>query len=116
MDDRAQPSDIDVDRDAGTLTVTYLDGYVADFDVSTLRDQCPCATCRNLRDNGQVVWPRPSSPTPLRLENAELHGAWGLLLTWNDGHSTGIYPFDVLRRFHESGAAFGPDSGLGGTD
>ncbi|MGI9031253.1 MAG: gamma-butyrobetaine hydroxylase-like domain-containing protein, partial [Ilumatobacteraceae bacterium] len=41
------------------------------------------------------------SPLPLRVEQADLHGAWGLNITWNDGHATGIYPFEMLRRWHE---------------
>jgi len=38
---------------------------------------------------------------PLRVEHAELHDAWGLNITWNDGHNTGIYPFELLRQWHE---------------
>ena len=86
---------------------------VVAFDLVTLRDACPCATCRSLRDQGATLWPRPGSPLPLRIENAELHGAWGLAVTWNDGHSTGIFPFESLRRWREGDNAFGPDSGLG---
>jgi DUF971 family protein len=114
MEDLYEPEKIDVARDAG-VTITFHDGFVADFDLVTLRHACPCATCRNLRDQGAELWPRPSSPIPLRIENAELHGAWGLSVTWNDGHSTGIYPFESLRRWREDGdarEAFGPDSGL----
>ncbi len=113
MDDRYEPATIDVARDEG-VTITFLDGHVARFDLLSLRDACPCATCRSLRDRGEVVWPRPGSPTPLRIENAELHGAWGLRLTWNDGHATGIFPFEALRHWDEGGAPFGHDSGLGG--
>ena len=48
-------------------------------------------------------------------ERPALHGAWGLNITWNDGHRTGIFPFDALRRWSDGGPAFGPDSGLRGT-
>jgi DUF971 family protein len=125
VDDRYEPATIDVDR-AEAVTITFADGYVARFDLRGLREECPCATCRNLRDRGEPAWPRPGSPTPLRIDDAELHGAWGLKITWNDGHATGIFPFDSLRRWHESsesaegaeggapgGPGFGPDSGLG---
>jgi prepilin-type processing-associated H-X9-DG protein len=111
VDDRYEPKNIDVVRDQG-VTLTFLDGHVARFDLMTLRQGCPCATCRGLRDQGQEAWPRPGSPTPLRIEQAELHGAWGLSITWNDGHATGIFPFESLRRWHEGGLAFPPDSGL----
>jgi DUF971 family protein len=111
VDERSEPRSIDVVRDEG-VTLTYLDGYAADFDLVTLRRACPCATCRGLRDRDEPVWPRPGSPEPLRIDHAELHGAWGLAITWNDGHATGIYPFESLRRWHEEGVGFGPDSGL----
>ena len=113
MDERYEPATIDVARDEG-VTIRFHDGHVARFDLLTLRAACPCATCRQLRDQGEAGWPRPGSPTPLRIEDAELHGGWGLRITWNDDHTTGIFPFESLREWHEGGAAFGPDSGLGG--
>jgi DUF971 family protein len=111
VDERYEPRTIDVAKAAG-VTLTFVDGYVARFDLMTLRLACPCATCRGLRDRGEAAWPRPGSPMPLRIEGARLHGAWGLV--WNDGHGTGIYPFESLRRWNEGGGAFAPDSGLGG--
>ncbi|HEY9557228.1 MAG TPA: DUF971 domain-containing protein [Acidimicrobiales bacterium] len=113
MDERNEPQTIDVDKER-SVTITYLDGFVAEFDLPTLRRGCPCATCRGMREQGQDAWPRPGSPTPLRVSAAELHGAWGLNVTWNDGHATGIYPFDSLRRWAEDGEPIRPDSGLGG--
>ena len=113
MEDRYEPSNIDVVREEG-VSLTYLDGHEARFDLVTLRQGCPCATCRGLRDRGDQAWPRPGSPEPLRIDDAQLHGAWGLAITWNDGHTTGIYPFEALRKWDEGRAAFPPDSGLGG--
>lgn len=111
-EERFEPKTIDVERDAG-VTITYYDGYVARFDLLTLRHGCPCATCRGYRDQGEVDWPRPNSPQPLRIVDAAKHGAWGLNITWNDGHATGIFPFAALRTWHEGGPAFPPaDSGL----
>lgn len=101
VDASFEPVDVDVKRDLG-LSVTFVDGYVARFEVAELRLNCPGATCRNLRDRDEDVWPRPGSPTPLRIADAELHGAWGIRITWNDTHATGIYPFEELRRWSES--------------
>jgi DUF971 family protein len=112
MDDRYEPSAIEVVRDKG-VTITFDDGFVVEFDLMTLRLACPCASCRGLRDQGAEVWPRPNSPLPLRIESADLHGGWGLAITWNDGHSTGIFPFESLRRWREGDGGFAPDSGLG---
>lgn len=101
MSDLNEPLDVLVERDKG-LTITFPDNLVAEFSLMEVRLGCPCATCRSLRDQGEDVWPRPGSPVPLRIEDAEFHGAWGINLTWNDGHSTGIYPFESLRLWSES--------------
>ena len=100
VEDRYEAVDIDVKRTEG-VTVTFADNFVAEFNLVTLRLGCPCAECRSLRDRDQDTWPRPGSPIPLEITTAELHGAWGLSPTWNDGHSTGIYPFESLRRWGE---------------
>jgi DUF971 family protein len=90
--------DIAVDR-ARSLTVTFDDGLVCDFGLTELRANCPCAQCRAWRDRGELSWPRPGVSGELSIAGAELTGAWGLSITWSDGHSTGIYPWDALRRW-----------------
>lgn len=81
--------------------MTFLDGYEAFFAAEDLRTTCPCATCRDIRDAGGVAWPTPSSPLPLRIEDVRTVGAWGLGFLWNDGHDTGIFPFELLRRWSD---------------
>ena len=107
--------DITVERDAG-VEIVFVDGRRCSFELEELRLACPCASCRGARDKGDAPWPGPRSPRPLAITDAELVGAWGLSITWNDGHSTGIYPWESLRRWCEQGeAVYPPDSGLGGT-
>jgi DUF971 family protein len=113
VDDRYELVDVVVKREEG-ITASFADGHIATFGLTELRLGCPCATCRDLRERGESPWPRPGSPTPLGVTDARLHGAWGLNITWNDGHSTGIYPFEALRRWSEGQPAYGPDSGLAG--
>ncbi|MGH9004102.1 MAG: gamma-butyrobetaine hydroxylase-like domain-containing protein, partial [Acidimicrobiia bacterium] len=50
-----------------------------------------------LRERGVVLWPRAGAPEPLRVETAELVGAYGMSVVWNDGHSTGIFSWEMLR-------------------
>ena len=99
MEKRDELVDLVVEREA-SVTASFADGHVATFGLEELRTACPCATCRDLRDRERPVW-SPSSISPLRIDDARLHGAWGLNITWSDGHSTGIYPFEVLRRWSE---------------
>ena len=47
------------------------------------------------RDRGEPAWPRPGQPATVTIEDAELVGAWGLSIRWSDGHSTGIYSWEL---------------------
>jgi ATP-binding protein involved in chromosome partitioning len=107
-------TEITVDRDAGDLRLRFDDGASGSINLVELRLACPCATCRAARQQGREAWPDRPDPTPLSVRDAELVGAWGLGITWNDGHATGIYPFEALHRWVETGEPrFTPDSGLG---
>ena len=96
MAEDGPPLDIEIDRERA-VTLTWADGAVTRLALADLRAACPCAFCRNQRDAGTPVLVRPG----LRVETAELVGNWGLQIHWNDGHSTGIYPWEVLRRWDE---------------
>ena len=39
--------------------------------------------------------------TALRITDAREVGNWGLNFTWSDGHSTGIYTWEVLRAWDD---------------
>ena len=94
-----EPVDVEVHVDQRQLRVAWSDGHAAVYDFEFLRWQCPCAECRGLRERGLPVWPKPASPLPLRAEDAELVGAWGITFTWNDGHTTGIFSWALLRQW-----------------
>ncbi|MDQ1550813.1 MAG: hypothetical protein QOD50_235 [Actinomycetota bacterium] len=90
------PVTIDVQRSTGVV-LTWADGATSRFELEELRRHCPCAECRNRRDRNLPVWPVASSPQPLRIVDAALVGAWGISITWNDRHSTGIYSWELFR-------------------
>ena len=97
-DPTTEPASIDVDREHG-VTLVWADHDVSRFELLELRANCPCAECRERRRAGETIWPRPAAPQPLRLLDARLVGAFGIAFDWNDGHSTGIYTWDALRRW-----------------
>lgn len=110
--------DITVKRDE-YVEVVFGDGHTCRFGLVELRLTCPCAECRGIRERGDEAWPGPGSPVPLRIEGAELVGGWGLGLAWNDGHATGIYPWESLRRWCDRAGpriGLGDGPGAGGTD
>ena len=95
MAQNPSPVTIDVDRTSG-LTLTWADGTTSRFGLEELRQHCPCAECRTRRDRNLPIWPLPTSPQPLSITEAQLVGAWGINITWNDGHTTGIYSWELL--------------------
>ncbi len=108
---------ITVDRGAMELRLAFDDGTTGSVGLVALRLACPCAGCRAARQQGGAPWPPAGRPDPpaLSVTDAEVVGAWGLGITWNDGHATGIYPFEALHRWITTGdPGFAPDSGLGG--
>jgi len=95
--------DVVIDRELGHLEASFDDDVVCRVPLETLRRWCPCAACRGRRDQGLEAWePRPGS-APLSVTHAELSGAWGLSIRWNDGHDTGIFPWTSIRRWAEIG-------------
>jgi DUF971 family protein len=94
------PVRVDVERERG-VTITWDDGRVNRFGLEELRTCCMCAQCRGLREEGKDAWSQASGAPPLRIESAREVGNWGLNLHWNDGHTTGIYTWEVLRAWGE---------------
>jgi len=95
-----QVVDVELDREV-ELRVTYEDDVTAAFDLLTLREACPCATCRGRRDQGTEAYGGSS----ISARSAQMHGNWGISITWSDGHATGIYPWDLLRRWWDDAAS-----------
>ncbi len=97
-----QPRDIAIDRDAGTVTVTWADLHTSVYLLEWLRSNCPCANCHEER------WKASQKSDMLRLTvlpsnsaeltDAELVGGYAIQFQWADGHNAGIYTFTALRR------------------
>jgi DUF971 family protein len=97
--DAIKPTNIHADRPARTLTIEWADGHQSAFDLTVLRWLCPCAYCRG--EGGQPGW-LDSKPTltdeQLELTDMSLTGNYAVQPSWADGHSSGFYSFEHLRR------------------
>ena len=94
----AVPTTIKLAGPQDTVAIAWSDGHLSSYPYGYLRSKCPCATCE---ENGPPPDPGTSpfpilGRKPLKPERAELVGRYALQIFWNDGHSTGIYPFDFL--------------------
>jgi len=61
-----------------------------------LRLSCPCAMCVE-EMSGRPLLDPAAVPEDIRPTGIQLVGAYGLRVTWSDGHSTGIFPWARLR-------------------
>ncbi len=106
--DAVTPAKVKVDITGGTgLAITWKDGRTSAWTFPFLRDACPCATCHEAReaDGRQPGEPKPQ-PTqafplyapPARPRSAEPIGRYAIKFKWNDGHESGIYAWEFLRR------------------
>ena len=84
------------------LAVAWGDGHESYFPFERLRRECPCASCRARAARSSetnplrvVKAPRPEDLTIVRLVPV---GAYAVQIVWSDGHDTGIFPFETLRR------------------
>lgn len=86
------------------LALAFDDGVECYLPLRTLRRACPCAACQGEPDAlGRVVRPVASvGDEGFRLRRIEPVGGYALQLYWGDGHSTGIYTYDYLRRLGEA--------------
>lgn len=84
-----------------TFHLKFSDGFEADVSTQQLRYNCPCASCKGEEVILHKYKPLNSLPIPdsgYELEKAQPVGNYALQLSWKDGHDTGIYTWDLLRR------------------
>jgi len=78
------------------LSITWDDGHIAIYSFRILRDNCPCATCKDIHGTGSPILP-VYEEGKYRLTGVKQVGQYAIQITWQDGHDTGIYTFEILR-------------------
>ena len=82
------------------LELTWDDGKVDRLPYLHLRAECPCASCRDEWTGERTLDPKSIRPD-LKLEGMEPIGNYAVRLTWSDGHGSGLYTWDTLRKLAE---------------
>jgi DUF971 family protein len=79
------------------LTIRWADGHESVYPARTLRGRCPCAQCVSETTGKRLVTEEHIDPR-IHIVAARIVGNYALHFDWSDGHTTGIYSFDHLRR------------------
>jgi DUF971 family protein len=98
-----RPKSVTLNKTAGHLEIMWGDDHVCQYPLSHLREACPCVECRgghqfmsseyDPKDILKLIPKRSYS-----IVNIDLVGNYALQPSWDDGHHTGIYTWDYLRR------------------
>ncbi|WP_331714043.1 DUF971 domain-containing protein [Nitrospira japonica] len=83
--------------DKGVLGIEWNDGHRGVYPVRYLRQQCPCAACVD-EWTGERRLKADEVPLLIMLQDIESVGRYALQFKWSDGHDTGIYSYQLLRR------------------
>ncbi len=90
------PEAIDVTA-ANDIQILWPGGPQVSIPARRLRDFCPCAACVE-EGTGRKLLDPATIPEDIRpLEIAPV-GSYAVQIQWSDGHSTGIYTWQVLRQ------------------
>ncbi len=86
-------------RPVGDVEIVFEweDGHRALYGNRYLRFLCPCAGCVD-EMTGKRTIKDSEIQNNIQISEIQAVGRYGLKLKWNDGHQTGIYSFDYLRR------------------
>ena len=86
-------------RQAGPteLEIQWKDGHRSLYRVAYLRRACRCAACIDEWTGEQILDPEsiPDDVKPVRIEPV---GNYAIHISWSDGHTSGIYSFEYLRK------------------
>jgi DUF971 family protein len=92
---------LDIQPIGEELAIKWDDGSESFVRLEKLRWCCPCAGCKgevDIMGNLYKGPDKPLKPESFRLLRIVNVGSYAIQPIWGDGHATGIYPFDYLRR------------------
>jgi DUF971 family protein len=95
------PEHIAISKSKG-VTIDWKDGHGSSYALDYLRENCPCAACTGAHGTPPTTKtaasPFPMYKAALKMLEVEPVGHYAIRIVWSDGHSTGIYSFDHLRK------------------
>jgi DUF971 family protein len=92
---------LDIQQIGDELAIKWEDGSESYVRLVMLRCYCPCAGCKGEMDIMGNLYKGPEktlSESAFQLRQLNNVGGYGLQPVWADGHSTGIFSYDYLKK------------------
>lgn len=86
------------------LWISWNDGSESRFVMRALRCACPCAACVN-EWTGEKMLDDAKVSKDIMPERIQSVGRYAMVIHWSDGHKTGIYSYDYLKKLEQGKAA-----------
>jgi DUF971 family protein len=89
------------------LAISWNDGTESFLELESLRRACPCAACGGEPDVlGNVVRPNVTyTSSSFEMTRFNIVGGYAVQPHWGDGHETGLYSYQYLRRLANPGGS-----------
>ncbi len=80
------------------FSITWEDNHKTVLPFMALRKECPCALCRGRKEaSNPFQFVSETSPLASQAKGILPVGHYAIKIEWADGHSSGIYTFELLR-------------------
>ncbi len=98
MAETQMPQPVEIGRaNEHDVKIRWQDGHESIYPARELRLACPCAGCLD-EVTGAIRIIATNIPQNVHPLKIDLVGRYAISIQWSDGHNTGIYAFDRLRK------------------
>ncbi len=80
------------------LYLKWNDDSESQIELSHLRRLCPCAICVSEQEPHNHDYIKIYSKDQLTIKSIKAAGNYAIAIDWADGHNTGFYDFDYLKK------------------
>lgn len=95
---------VDIQQVGNELAIKWADGGESFITLEKLRHACPCAGCKGEMDVMGNLYKGPDvvlKPEAFVLRKFAQVGTYAVQPTWGDGHSSGLFAYEYLRKVCE---------------
>lgn len=89
------PTNIRAHRQTGRLALEWQGRPPVEISFVAVRARCPCASCIDEMTGERILDPA-TIPADIEPTGLSFSGNYALKIAWSDGHSTGLYTWDLL--------------------
>lgn len=96
---------VDIQHIGDELAIKWDDGMESFIKLDLLRRGCPCAGCKGEMDIFGNIYknpPKPLNEKSVQLEKLGYVGGYALQPQWADGHNSGLFTYEYLRKISEA--------------